>query len=117
MGGRGALRRCGWRSSVARRSADCPAEAADRRAKASIYWATVRAFSAADRVVGADVRVLTVIDIFSRFSPALEPRFTFRGTDVVAVLERVSSEVGFPTTIRADQGSEFVSRDLDLWAY
>ncbi|MGY2932218.1 transposase InsO family protein [Bradyrhizobium sp. GM6.1] len=26
-------------------------------------------------------------------------------------------EVGFPATIRVDQGSEFVSRDLDLWAY
>ncbi len=25
--------------------------------------------------------------------------------------------MGFPATIRVDQGSEFVSRDLDLWAY
>jgi putative transposase len=24
---------------------------------------------------------------------------------------------GFPAAIRVDQGSEFVSRDLDLWAY
>lgn len=24
---------------------------------------------------------------------------------------------GFPATIRVDQGTEFVSRDLDLWAY
>jgi putative transposase len=61
--------------------------------------------------------VLTVVDIFSRFSPALEPRLTFRGTDVVEILERVCKEVGFPATIRVDQGSEFVSRDLDLWAY
>jgi putative transposase len=35
----------------------------------------------------------------------------------VEVLERVCNEVGFPATIRVDQGSEFVSRDLDLWAY
>jgi transposase InsO family protein len=53
----------------------------------------------------------------SRFSPALEPRFTFRGADVVEVLERVGRQVGFPATIRVDQGTEFVSRDLDLWAY
>ncbi len=33
------------------------------------------------------------------------------------MLERVGSEVGFPATIRVDQGSEFISRDLDLWAY
>ena len=66
---------------------------------------------------GGKLRVLTIVDIFSRFSPALEPRLTFRGTDVVKVLERVCNEVGFPATIRVDQGSEFVSRDLDLWAY
>jgi putative transposase len=66
---------------------------------------------------GRKLRVLTIVDIFSRFSPALEPRFAFRGIDVVEVLERVCNEVGFPATIRVDQGTEFVSRDLDLWAY
>ena len=66
---------------------------------------------------GHKLRVLTIIDTFSRFSPALAPRFTFRGTEVVEVLERACKEVGFPATIRVDQGSEFVSRDLDLWAY
>lgn len=25
--------------------------------------------------------------------------------------------VGYPRTIRVEQGSEFISRDLDLWAY
>jgi hypothetical protein len=39
----------------------------------------------------------------SRFAPASEPGFTFRGADVV--------EVG------VDQGMEFVSRDSDLLAY
>ena len=41
----------------------------------------------------------------------------FRGADVVEVLERVGRQGGFPATIRVDQGTEFVSRDLDLWAY
>jgi putative transposase len=66
---------------------------------------------------GTKLRVLTVVDTFSRFSPALEPRLTFRGTDVVEVLERVGREMGLPASIRVDQGAEFVSRDLDLWAY
>jgi len=66
---------------------------------------------------GRKLRVLTIVDIFSRFSPAVEPRFSFNGADVVGVLEGVCKEVGFPATIRVDQGSEFVSRDLDLWAY
>jgi putative transposase len=47
----------------------------------------------------------------------LEQRFGFRGADVVRVLERVGRQVGFPATIRIDQGTEFVSRDLDPWAY
>jgi putative transposase len=40
-----------------------------------------------------------------------------RGEDVVATLERACRSVGYPRTIRLDQGSEFISRDLDLWAY
>ena len=37
--------------------------------------------------------------------------------DVVEILEEVGRQVGFPKAIRVDQGTEFVSRDLDLWAY
>ncbi|MDB5243900.1 MAG: transposase [Spirosoma sp.] len=37
--------------------------------------------------------------------------------DVVAVLNRVCADVCYPKTIRVDEGSEFVSRDLDRWAY
>jgi putative transposase len=66
---------------------------------------------------GPKLRVLTIVDTFSRFSPAVEPRFRFSGADVVEVLERVGRGIGFPAAIRVDQGSEFVSRDLDLWAY
>lgn len=66
---------------------------------------------------GRKIRVLTVVDTFSRFSPAVDPRFSYRAEDVVATLERVCAKLGYPRTIRVDQGSEFVSRDLDLWAY
>lgn len=66
---------------------------------------------------GRKIRVLTVVDTFSRFSPALDARFSYRGEDVVQTLERVCSTIGYPKAIRVDQGSEFVSRDLDLWAY
>jgi hypothetical protein len=34
---------------------------------------------------GRKLRILTIVDTFSCFSPALEPRFTFRGADVVEV--------------------------------
>ena len=37
--------------------------------------------------------------------------------DAVQTLERDCAEVGYSQTIRVDNGSEFISRDLDLWAY
>jgi putative transposase len=66
---------------------------------------------------GSKLRTLTVVATFSRFSPAVVPRFGFRAPDVIKVLKRMCSEVGYPASIRVDQGSEFISRDLDLWAY
>ncbi len=66
---------------------------------------------------GRKLRILTVVDTFSRYSPVVDPRFSYRGEDVVRTLERVCSQVGYPKAIRVDQGSEFISRDLDLWAY
>jgi putative transposase len=67
--------------------------------------------------MGTKLRILTVIDTFSRYAPVVDPRLAYRGADVVATLERVCKEMGYPGAIRVDQGSEFVSRDLDLWAY
>ena len=58
-----------------------------------------------------------MIDTFSRYVPVLDPRFSYRGEDVVATLDRVCREIGYPKTICVDQGSEFISRDMDLWAY
>ena len=66
---------------------------------------------------GRKIRILTVVDTFSRYAPVLDPRFAYRGEDVVQTLERICRQTGYPKTIRVDQGSEFISRDLDLWAY
>lgn len=66
--------------------------------------------------LGKKLRILTVVDTHSRYCPAVDPRFAYRGEDVVQTLERVCRQVGYPQTIRVDNGSEFISRDLDLWA-
>src|SRR5690349_12383603 len=66
---------------------------------------------------GRRIRILTVVDTFTRLSPAIEVRQQFRAADVVTVLERVSREIGYPTTIRLDNGPEFISKELDLWAF
>ena len=56
---------------------------------------------------GRKIRVLTIVDTFTRLSPAIDVRQQFRGADVVDTLERVTREVGCPTTIRLDNGPEF----------
>lgn len=66
---------------------------------------------------GRKLRILTIIDTWSRFAPATDPRFSYKGEDVVRTLEHVCRKTGYPKTIRVDNGSEFISRDLDLWAY
>ena len=38
---------------------------------------------------GRKIRVLTVVDTFSRFSPVVDARCSYKGEDVVQTLERV----------------------------
>lgn len=59
-------------------------------------------------------RVLAVVDTFSPY--VLDARCSYRSEDVVTTLDRVHRAAGYPKMIRVDQGSEFVSRDMDLWA-
>jgi putative transposase len=66
---------------------------------------------------GRRFRVLTVVDQFSRKSPLLEGRFSFRGSDVVELLEELVAEIGTPLSITVDHGTEFTSKALEEWAY
>lgn len=66
---------------------------------------------------GRKFRILTVVDTWSRYVPAIDARYSYRGEDVVQTMERICAQTGYPKMIRVDQGSEFISRDLDRWAY
>ena len=66
---------------------------------------------------GRRYRVLTIVDNFSRQCLAIEPGKSLKGTDVVAVIDRLIKERGVPKRIQCDNGSEFVSRVMDRWAY
>ena len=66
---------------------------------------------------GRRFRALTVIDLFTRECLAIDVGHGLSGRDVVATLERLRFERGLPHRIYCDNGSEFVSAAMDLWAY
>ena len=67
---------------------------------------------------GQRIRALTIVDNFSRECLAIYVGQHIKGGDVVAVLDglrRVSGRCS--AQIQVDNGSEFISKDLDKWAY
>ncbi len=66
---------------------------------------------------GHRIRLLTIVDHFTRESIAIEAGQRMRGKDVVATLERITESCSLPKTIRVDNGHEFTSKALDKWAY
>ncbi len=66
---------------------------------------------------GRYFRVLTVVDQYTRESPALEPAHSFDGGQGGDVLEEIAAQRGYPESITVDNGTEFSSRIMDGWAY
>jgi len=71
----------------------------------------------ADQLVnGHRFRALTVVDVCTRESLAIEVGQPLRSEHVVTVLNRLTAQRGAPTRLWCDQGSEFCSQLVDLWA-
>lgn len=66
---------------------------------------------------GRRIRILTLVDDFTRENLALRASQRYTGDDVAAILDRVARGRGQPRAIRVDNGPEFTSRSLDQWAY
>ena len=49
---------------------------------------------------GRKICVLTVVDTFSRYAPVIDPRFSDRGEDVVATLEKACAALCTPHPVR-----------------
>ncbi len=63
-------------------------------------------------------RALTIIDNFSRKCVAIEVGQSLKGNDVVHTLEQLHLFYDIkPQRIKVDNESEFVSKELDRWAY
>jgi putative transposase len=66
---------------------------------------------------GRKLRMLTVVDGFTRERLAIDVGQSLKREDVVNTLMRIAGERGCPKTIRTDNGSEFISEVMDEWAY
>ncbi len=67
---------------------------------------------------GRKFRCLTVVDNYSRYCMAIRPDHSIKGGDVVEVMNQIIERTGcFPERIQVDNGSEFISKVLDKWAY
>lgn len=66
---------------------------------------------------GRKIRVLTMVDTFSRVNPALEVDTSIGGRRVVRVLDRHIERHGAPEAITIDNGTEFDSKAMDEWAF
>ena len=66
---------------------------------------------------GRRIRLLTIVDLFTRESLAIVVRQRFRATDVVMALDQLGQSRRFPKAIRVDNGTEFTSKAMDRWAY
>jgi putative transposase len=66
---------------------------------------------------GRRLKILTMVDDFSRHCPWIEVDTSICGARVVEILERLALEDGLPEVIVTDNGPEFVGKALDCWAY
>jgi putative transposase len=66
---------------------------------------------------GNRFRTLTVVDNFSRECLRLHANSGIKGSEVAEIMEELKQTRGLPNTIKIDNGPEFISKDLDKWAY
>ena len=66
---------------------------------------------------GRRIRVLTMVDVWDRTSPALEADISLTGQRVVRVLEGLRLQGRKPQALRLDNGPEFTGKALDAWAH
>jgi putative transposase len=66
---------------------------------------------------GRKLRMLTVVDTYTRESLAIEVDTSLSGARVARVLDRIIGERTVPGEIVMDNGPELTSKALDQWAY
>lgn len=66
---------------------------------------------------GRRIRMLTVVDCYSRESVAIYVDHSQPSRNVTSILDRVIAQRGTPSVITVDNGPEFTSQHFDEWAF
>jgi len=66
---------------------------------------------------GRKIRVLTVVDDYTRECLAIEVDTSINGIRVTNILNRIAYMRSLPDIITIDNGPEFAGRAMDAWAY
>jgi putative transposase len=64
---------------------------------------------------GKSLKMLTLIDEYTRECLALEVGVSIKSEKVRQILKRVCAEIGKPELIRSDNGSEFIGKAVNDW--
>jgi putative transposase len=64
---------------------------------------------------GQSLKILTVVDEWTRQCLAIEVAGSLDAARVIAVLERLFAQYGAPAVLRSDNGPEFIARALKIW--
>lgn len=90
----------------------------DREAATSLHECWSMDFVADQLFDGKKFRTLNIVDNYSRKCMDIYVEQGIKGDQVVEVLESIRIKKGIvPKKIRVDNGSEFISKALDKWAY
>lgn len=105
------------RSKRPRRS-KAAAHRLERPGLTGIYQCCSMDFVADQLFDGRKFRTLTLVDNFSRECLTIGVGQSIKGIDVVKILEDLKRQKNIiPRRIQVDNGSEFISKDFDKWAY
>lgn len=100
-----------------RRSVSAVRRLSERKAATSVNEAWAMDFVADQLHDGRRIRILTVVDTFTRENLVADAGYRMTASNVVDTLTRLVKRRGIPKKIYCDNGSEFAGRVTDLWAY
>jgi len=100
-----------------RRTATVPRQLRAKASRRDERWSCLIIDFMSDQLQdGRRIRVLTIVDQYTRETVAMEVRGSFKSIDVIKVLNWRSRSHRKPSVIQVDNGSEFTSGEFDAWA-